>query len=644
MNSFASQPDIKEPVLAESWTCPITGMRVPLDPTKNLLWRADLLEMAETDPLLQTDLYTACSQSAEFFVLAFCFTLRVFNVGVNGILQQAEEKHVPFCLWPEQAKLFERLVQCIEDGEENLTDKSRDMGATWLHIAAATWAFLFKPHTSGLFISRKEDVIDQLDGMVNNYPNGRLADPGTLFGKIDYILNRLPAWFLPLMGRKKLHLVNHSNGSRIDGESSNAAAGSSDRRDYIFLDEVAKIPEAESIIQSTKAVTACRLFCSTPLGSGTAFSKLRLSGMVPVSELMWWASPEKAKGLYAAQDALGRWKMRSPWYDAQCRASSPKEVATEIDADHLGSGERFFEDAIILEHQKLLARPPRVRKTIAFKKTLTDELVVRALRSSDSTTLSYTSTDGPWKIWCPLVSGRPEQSKTYTVAADISKGQGASNSVCVIGCNETHEKVAEYADANTPPYEFAKIVAAAALWAGGRDKRPMVIWENNGDPGIDFQRVLVHTLRYPNLYFDRQPGTLRQRIGKRYGWRSNTDKKAEALGVLRRAYATGKIIDRSSQSLTECLSYIHYDGGGIGPAALVSEPDAARKAHGDRVIATMLLTWVWGNSGGTVRPEKSTTPERCFGHRLEQWRKTRKENKDGLPRIGQVLHMDGSYV
>lgn len=635
-NAFATKPEVSEPIIAASWTCPITGMVVPLDPDRNLQWRADLLEAAEKDPSLQTDLYTACSQSAEFFTNAFCFTLRVFEPDDQGASKQAVNKHVPFVLWPAQSLLLERLIQCIEEGEENLTDKSRDVGATWIHMVACVWTFLFRPNTAGLVLSRKEDAVDQLDGQVRNYPHGVVADPGTLLGKVDYILSRLPEFMLPRMSRKKLHLTNADNGSRMDGESANATAGSSDRRTYIFIDEMAKIAEAESIKRSTKDVTACRLICSTPNGAGTTFSKWRMSGTIPVFDLMWWHHPGKAKGLYATQDNFGVWKIRSPWYDAECAVRSPKEVAIEIDADHTGSGSVFFEPVIILEHKRLFARPPRQAKCIVFKKSLTDEKIAEALRNADHTTLTYFLPVGPWKVWCGLTNGRPDQNKTYTVAADISKGQGASNSVCVIGCNETHEKIAEYADANVPPYEFAKVVAAGALWAGGRDKRPLVIWENNGDPGMDFQRVLVRTLRYPNIYFDRQSGTLRERVGKRFGWRSNTDKKAEALGVLRRAYATGKFFNRSALALDECLGYVHYETGGIGPAALVEESDATRKAHGDRVIADMLLTLVWSGMGGRVKHADTARPERTFGHRLDAFKKAKKANS-AQPRLGSKI-------
>lgn len=635
-NAFATKPEVVEPVLQRTWLCPVTGFEIPMEPDANLQWRSALLDLAEKDADLRQDLYTACSQSCEFFVNAFCFTLRVFESNEAGKQKQAVNVHVPFCLWPIQQTHVQRIVQCIEDGEELLTDKSRDMGATWDHLAVITWAFLFRSNVSGLLLSRKEDTVDQLDGQVTSYPHGSIADPGTLFGKIDYILSRLPEWMLPRMSRKKLHLVNADNASRLDGESANATAGTSDRRTFILMDEFAKVEEAESIKRSTRDVTACRLVVSTPNGAGTTFSKWRMSGTIEVFPLMWWTHPEKAKGLYVEADDLGKWKIRSPWYDHECATRSPKEVAIEIDADHVGSGEVFFEAPIIEQHKKLFARPPRQAKNIVFKKSWTDEKIVEALRSADIGAISYNTPVGPWKVWCSLINGRPDQNKTYTVSADISKGQGASNSVCTIGCNETHEKIAEYADANVPPYEFAKLVAAAALWAGGRDKRPLVIWENNGDPGMDFQRVLVRTLRYPNIYFDRQSGTLRERVGKRFGWRSNPDKKAEALGVLRRAYATGKFFNRSSLALDECLSYVHYEGGGIGPAALVSESATARKAHGDRVIADMLMTWVWAGSNGRTPVAKTSTPQCTFGHRLEQFKKLKKLNSS-LPRIGSKI-------
>jgi hypothetical protein len=145
---------------------------------------------------------------------------------------------------------------------------------------------------------------------------------------------------------------------------------------------------------------------------------------------------------------------------------------------------------------------------------------------------------------------------------------------------------------------------------------------------LDFGRQLVHTYRYPAVYFDKAIGTLRQRVGKRYGWRSNTDKKAEALGLLRRAYAHGKFINRSFLALQEAATYVHYDTGGIGPAELISESPAARKAHGDRVIADMLFLWALADAG-RIRKTEGTNPKRSVGGRMAAWRKAKKERTGG---------------
>lgn len=626
-NLYSDQPQLDTPFpkTPAVWTDPITGLVVPKNPEANLKWRAEMLAAAENDQELQVALYTACSQSVLFFVNSLCFTLRVHEVS-GGEAQQAEHTHMPFVTWEIQDEHILRIERCMEAGESLLTDKSRDMGATWDHIIVLVHRLLFRPDEAHLLLSRKEDLVDVLDGQPKNYPFGILSDPDTLFGKIDYVLNRLPEWMLPRLGRKKMHLVNLDTRTRIDGESTNAFAGSGGRRKSVLLDEMAKMKEGASVKQSTKAVSLCRLVNSTPVGAGTAFSKWRLSGQIPVFVLPWWEHPEKGFGRYAKQDDVGRWKIRSPWYDKECEEATPKEVATELDMDHVGSGDTFFEANVIEQHKKLFARPPRRKLTLAFKKGTSDDAIQDLLRRRDTTRI-FVTPEGPWRVWCSLNEGqRPDQSKTYTLGVDVGKGQGASNSVISIMCNETREKIAEYADANTPPYEVAKIAVIAALWCGGRNKLPLIIWENNGDPGFDFQHQLVHVYSYSNIYFARQSGTLREKQGKRYGWRSNTESKATALGILRRAYAHGKYINHSADALTECLSYVHYEGGGIGPAELVHESDSVRKAHGDRVIADM-LTLVALREAPRRQKSEINAPERSFGYRLKQFKDAKKAAK-----------------
>lgn len=626
-NEFAKKPSLSSnfPRVRKFWKDPVTGLIVPKTPVENLQWRAAILKDAEEDTELQVDLFTAASQSLLFFMNAFLYTLRVFQPDAeSGKVKQATFADVPFVTWEIGERHVLRIERAIDKGEDLLTDKSRDMGATWNHMAVFVHRFIFKESESHLIISRKEDAVDMLDGLPKNYPFGSLADPGTLFGKIDFMLNRLPEWMLPPMNRKKLHLVNLQNRTRVDGESANASAGSSDRRTSIFLDEMAKMAEGESIKRSTRDVTACRLPCSTPNGPGTAYSKWRLSGQIPVFILPWWEHPEKGRGRYVKEDDLGRFKIRSPWYDNEWDTRSPKEVAIEIDMDHVGSGDTFFEGTIIEEHRTLFARPPKFTMAINFLKKVPDADIPDIITKRDLKKVAR-SPRGPWKFWTKLVRGRLDQHYHYTVAIDISKGMGASNSTINIMCDETREKVAAFADANTPPYELARIACAACLWVGGRS-RPLLIWENNGDPGFDFGRQVTKVYKYPNIYFDRMPGTIAEKKGKRYGWRSSPEKKAAALGLLRRAYAHGGFINHDEAALDEALTYISYAGGGIGPADLVEESANTRKAHGDRVIADMLCLVPHNES---IRPvqEKVKAPVRSVGYRMQQWKKKQKQRQ-----------------
>jgi len=154
-----------------------------------------------------------------------------------------------------------------------------------------------------------------------------------------------------------------------------------------------------------------------------------------------------------------------------------------------------------------------------------------------------------------------------------------------------------------------------------------MIWEANG-PGWDFGRQVVKLYRYPNYYVDQQSGTVQAKKTKRYGWHATREKKEEALGVLRRAYAHSGYINHSSEALDEALTYVYYDGGGIGPANLVEEGAEARKCHGDRVIADMLT--LWGVEGKTMRPsnEKMKPPENSMAYRRQQRERARKQTRN----------------
>jgi hypothetical protein len=566
-------------------------------------------------------------------VNAFVFTYRKFTVdpetGIRRNCVGPAESHVPFVTWDIQDQHICQIEDAVNVGYEVLTDKSRDMGATWDQIAVLHHQWLFKPDRSFLEISRKIDCVDTLS------TSGEAgSDPGTLLGKHDYINRWLPEWMVPTRHRTKFHLVNLLNHSRIDGETASATAGSSDRRTAILLDEMAKMEEGESIKRSTRDVATCRLPNSTPDGPGTAYSKWAMSGTIKVFRMMYWDHPEKGLGRYVKQnETSGKWEIRSPWFDHEEKERTPKELAIEVLADHIGSGETYFESANVDNHRRLFARDALSRWKIDFHRGIPTERIRKIISQGQRQFVrAEQAATGPLKLYTGLVNGRLDQTRTYVLSLDISKGQGASNSVIDVTCVETREKVGEWTDANTPPYDLARIAAALALWVGGARKngRPFTIWEANG-PGWDFGRQFVKVYGYPFYYMDSIAGQVGEKKTRKYGWHSTREKKEEALGMLRRAYAHGGFLNHSAQALDEALTYIYYDGGGIGPAALQKESDAARKIHGDRVIADMLALVGLGDS--PIPSSKETEPPvDSFAARRRRYVQRRKEQRAHVER------------
>ena len=621
------------PDIPDLWKCPITGLRIPKKPVENIQWRMELLKRLEKDTRFQAELYTAASQSLLFWINTFVWTYRLFKTVPDGTVRQctSQEAHVPFVTWAIQDEHILEIEKAINSGYDLLTDKSRDQGATWGHLVAIYHKWLFEKDRSFLLLSRKEDCVDSAGkkGLANP------ADPGTLFGKLDYISMWLPDWMLPIHTRTTMHLTNLNNRSRIDGESANATAGSSDRRTAILLDEMAKMAEGEAIKRSTRDVTACRLANSTPNGAGTAFSMWRLSGDVKVFIMHWSDHPEKGIGRhYVTDESTGTTKIRSPWYDKECKLRTPKEVAIELDMDHIGSGETFFELATIAKHKKLFASksPILAGFHVAFKQDIATKQMPSIIHRNQIETIdTRRMLNGPWTFFMHLVNGRPDQTLDYVFGIDIGKGMGASNSVISVACVQTRRKVAEWASANFAPHDFAMIAAASGIWFGGsqRGHRPFIVWEANGDPGIYFGKMLVRELQYPNIYRDRHAiDKIRVKKASQYGWHSSTDKKAELLGEYRRALAHGVFVNPSIKALNEAETYVYFSGGQIGPACLQQENASARKTHGDRVIADALC--LMGMNQFHIRTQRVLeAPKNSFGGRFRAWQRRQKAVKEG---------------
>lgn len=506
--------------------------------------------------------------------------------------------------------------------QELLIEKSRDMGATWCIIFALQYLWLFHDDMSFLLLSRKEEEVDD--------PTEHKA----LFQKLDFINNHLPGFLIPPTQRLALRLKNLANNSSFGGESTNKNAGRSNRATLILLDEFAAVDNGAQINMATAHTTYNRIFNSTVQAPNTEFSRLRRSGIDKI-RMHWSEHPEKNEGLYTSErnkdgefelrilsderDPSYQYildgKLRSPWYDAECKLLAPDVIARELDIDEAAGSKQFFDNAVIDRVKAMHSQAPyRIGNLQYDPKTLQ---VASSIPFRDDL-------EGTLKLWTILDERhRPPRQARYRVACDIATGTGASNSVLVVGNLITREKVAEYAFPKIKPEAFARFAMAVGNWFKGLDDCAELIWESNGPGRIFGDCVLAEN--YPRFYTRDHKGDFKPEYA---GWHSSPETRTVALADYRDALAGGTILERSAATLDECRDFMYVGTEIVHAGSTTDDPSGAKANHGDRVTATMLL-WL----GVSKAPQTETEADEEIRPHTLAWRNQqhrRREDEEEL--------------
>lgn len=220
---------------------------------------------------------------------------------------------IPFVLFKRQEDYIDWLYELWQGREDGLTEKSRDMGVSWLCVAFAVWMWLFHAGTVVGFGSRKEEYVD------------KLGDPKSLFWKVRAFIALLPKELRPKDYTESkcaphMRVINPENGATIVGEAGDNI-GRGNRTSIYFKDESAYYEHADAIDAALSQTSNCKIDVSTPNGSGNAFYRKRHAGKIKVFVFDWHDDPRK--------DAA--------WYAKQCATLDPIIVAQEIDRDYEGS-------------------------------------------------------------------------------------------------------------------------------------------------------------------------------------------------------------------------------------------------------------------------------------------------------------------
>ncbi len=244
---------------------------------------------------------------------------------------------IPFILFQKQIDWVNWTVEHWRGQKPGLTEKSRDMGVSWLSLATACTLCLFYDGLVIGFGSRKEEYVD------------KIGSPKSLFWKARMFINFLPKEF-----KGGWDITKHAPHMRINfpdtlssisGESGDGI-GRGDRASIYFVDESAFLERPQLVEASLSQTTNCRIDISTPNGLGNPFAQKRMSGKYDVFTFNWRDDPRKDEA----------------WYEKQKFNLDAVTLAQEVDCDYSASVEGVlipsaWVQASIDAHLKLGIKP-----------------------------------------------------------------------------------------------------------------------------------------------------------------------------------------------------------------------------------------------------------------------------------------------
>jgi hypothetical protein len=576
---------------------------VPRDLAGNLAYRAEILRLCDDHPEYRAAVVEMCRDDLLFYINVFVWQYNPDHFdGECG----------PFITWPSQEDaLLETAETLFVTREDVIWEKSRKEGGTWLAMILEDHICRFRNDKKFLDISHSEQAVWRPD------------DKDSLFWKLHFIQDHLPE-FLGATRRRKMGIHYPGTGSGINGAATTKRSGVGGRG-TVVLDEFAKQDDASSIWSHTRDVGP-RLVISTHYGVGTKFYNLCTNPNIKRVVMHWTKNPTKARGLYRADPSRpgvpqvldqsyefppdypfvldgsphgGPFPgLRSPWYDAEARARSPRDMAMHIDINAQGSSAQVFDQAMI---RRLQGRcfPPFHKGVLTYDPDLG---LPKRFAAADA---------GDMKLWCHLDHQGNPPRRRYGAGADVSQGTGATNSCLSVIDGTTGEKVFEYAVNNMPPERFGVLcVAVCRFFADKGGDGAKLAWEAMG-PGSTFKNVVMDDCGYRHVFFrPRSDLNLSHLDSENPGWAPTPSNKDMLIREYMTALSAGDCTNWSFEALEECLAFEYDKSSGHiehSGAKDMEDPSGAKQNHGDRVIADALA---WKMAARTVVTEPQKRAER----------------------------------
>lgn len=219
---------------------------------------------------------------------------------------------VPFILYPRQVEWIAWTLEHWRAQQNGLTDKSREVGLSWLAVSLACTLCL---HYDGMLIGFGSRLVEYVD---------KIGEPKSLFEKARTFMRTLPIEFRGGWTEDcapHMRIVFPDTGSTLGGEGGDNI-GRGDRRSIYFIDEAAHLEHPAAIDAALSSTTRCRIDISSVNGRSNPFAEKRFGGKVAVFTFHWRDDPRKDDAWYAREVE---------------KINNPVIVAQELDIDYAAS-------------------------------------------------------------------------------------------------------------------------------------------------------------------------------------------------------------------------------------------------------------------------------------------------------------------
>lgn len=229
-------------------------------------------------------------------------------------IEKGRPSLVPFELYPKQREWVEWVFEHWKAGKPGLTEKTRQMGFSWLTMALSCTLCIFHDEMIIGIGSRKQEYIDII------------GDPKSLIQKGREFMRNLPPEFLGGWNIKQhaphMRIIFPGSRSILAGEAGDNI-GRGNTTSLYFVDEAAFLERPQLVESSLSQTTNCRMDISTPNGMGNPFAHKRYGGKIDVFSFHWRDDPTKD----------------DVWYAKQVEELDPVTIAQELDVDYAASVE-----------------------------------------------------------------------------------------------------------------------------------------------------------------------------------------------------------------------------------------------------------------------------------------------------------------